>query len=511
MKLALVGIIKNEAHDILYWLGWHARLGINSFILFDDDSDDGTRALIRAACVHWDIRLFHIREHSLDLTEQSHLKRQQQVYCDALNAVKGQFDWVGLFDTDEYLTLCEHETLPDFLATMGTDVGAVALHWRVYGHNGHITAPTLPPSHSFIQHSMVEEAINRHVKCFIRPSYWDQKSWVNVHYFPLKKGQYVTASGKPVTWSAEAQGITAEQADWSVAFLRHFQNRSVEQFVERTRNRKDIHLNLADVNFSQWNELEDHSPRAVTASLLNWVRPVITSGAVSALEQLHRRHPPLTKHLPPSSTQNPSSFTIFALYPKEERHLGLKEGLIQDVEAQELEQHKNGVGLFMLQSRRVPTAAFLFALDQNHKIVDFALLGDGRLGGLPRYDLLPIMEQKAIVLRQKGGVSRRGYFLSAPPKEPLTTNRLKADMWECFTAIPQPTLPTGQSWLTFPALNLAEMLLTAPALTLEDISLLTALDRHITTWLLPLLAAHLDEAEARTLRSYLGPFAPFIL
>ncbi len=509
MKLALVGIIKNEAHDILYWLGWHARLGINSFILFDDDSDDGTRALIRAACVHWDIRLFHIREHSLNLAEQSHLKRQQQVYCDALNGIKGQFDWVGLFDTDEYLTLCEHKTLPDFLATMGTDIGAVALHWRVYGHNNRITTPNSPPFHNFTRHSTIQEDINRHIKTLLRPSYWDHDQWVNVHYFPLQKGRYVTATGQPITWS-DSFGITAEQPEWSGGFLMHFQNRSVEQFVERARNRKDIQLTLANADFSQWNELEDLTPRHATADVLNRVRPVITSGVINALMQLQHQYPPHTKHTPPPTTQSSSTFSIFALFPKETRLLNLKDGLIYDTNSTE-PNSRNNITLFLLQSHYIPTAAFLFALDQTYKIVDFILLDDGRLGGLPRYDLLPIVEQTAIALRQRGGFSRQGCFLSAPPKEPLTTNRPKADMWEYFTALPQLTLPTEDSWLTLPAFNLAEMLLRAPTITLEDISFLTQVDRYMTAWLLPLLAAHLEDSQAHILQSYLGPFAPFIL
>lgn len=506
MKTALVGIVKNEEHDILYWLAWHALLGVDSFILFDDDSDDGTRDLIAAASVHWDIRLFHIREHSLDLTNQGFVDRQKQVYLDALTAMSGQhFDWVGFLDTDEYVRLDNHASLPEFLGSLPDDAGAVALHWQVYGHNDLISTPSLPPSHSFSRHSTAEEPINRHVKSFIRPACWDKGKWVNVHYFELKKGRYVTASGAPVTWSP-TPGITAEPPDWSIAYLMHFQRRSLEQFVKRALIRKDLQLSLGDHRLTQWNEIEDPSPREKTADVLRWVKPIIMTGAMTALEGIRRQHPPVSGLTPPPSRQKPTGFRIFSLHPKDARHLGVSGGILHDTG--QADQQSHDFQLFLLQSLKHREAAFLFGLDGSDRIQDFFILRDGRLTGLPRYDILPVVEQSAIALRQRGG---QGHFLCSPPKEPLTPDRLKAGLWECFLSIPQETTPSGGSWLNVPALNMLEMALTPSSFTLGNIAALTAIDREATVWLLPFLALHLETLQYKELRSHLGALAPFIL
>lgn len=508
MKIALVGIIKNEAHDILYWLAWHALLGIDSFILFDDDSQDGTRDLIKAACLHWDIRLFHISEHSLDLTEQGHINRQKQVYMDALTAIGEHYDWVGLLDTDEYVRLRTHSSLKDLLGSMGPDIGAVALNWQTYGHNGHITTPSLPPFHSFSRHGPSSEGINRHVKSFIRPSCWQAGGWINVHYFPLKQGRYATPSGQPVDWS-DTPGIIRNQPDWSVASLMHFQNRSLEQFVERARNRKDIQLTLATHQLNQWNEIEDASPRKKTAETLRWIRPVVTSGCIMALEQIRQQHPPVSRLSPPCPKQKPAQFKIFALYPKEMRRLSVVDDLLYDT-GEPTKEHDD-FQLFMLQSQQHPRAAFLFGLDGSQRIRDFFILQDGRLTGLPRYDILPVVEQTAVALKQQGNASHRGQFLCSAPREPLTPNRMKADLWECFLAIPQDKTPSGTSWLSFPAFHLAEMALQSPSFSLETITALAEIDRKATAWLLPLLAVHLNDLQLRELRGYLGALSPFIL
>lgn len=508
MKIALVGIIKNEAHDILYWLAWHAMLGVDSFILFDDDSQDGTRDLIKAASLHWDIRLFHISEHSLDLTEQGHINRQKQVYLDALTAMGRHYDWVGFLDTDEYVRLRMHRTLNEFLDSMGAEVGAVAFNWQTYGHNGHITTPNLPPFHSFSRHSPSSEGINRHVKSFIRPSCWQEGEWGNVHYFPLKLGSYVTPSGQPIEWS-DTPGIIKNQPDWSVASLMHFQNRSLEQFVGRARNRKDIELSLAGHQLNQWNEIEDTSPQKRTTDALRWVKPVVTSGCIMALEQIRQQHPPRHNFAPPCPKQKPAQFRIFALYPREMRRIAVMDDLLYDT-GEPTREHDD-FQLFMLQSQQHPRAAFLFGLDGSQRIRDFFILQDGRLTGLPRYDILPVVEQTAVALRQRGNVSHRGQFLCSAPKEPLTPNRMKADLWECFIAIPQDKMPSGASWLSLPAFQLAEMALQSPSFSLETITALAEIDRKATAWLLPLLTVHLNDLQIRELRGYLGALSPFIL
>ncbi|MCL1515584.1 MULTISPECIES: glycosyltransferase family 2 protein [Acetobacteraceae] len=508
MKTALVGIVKNEAHDILYWLAWHALLGVDSFILFDDDSDDGTRDLVTAASLHWDVRLFHIREHSLDLSSQDHAERQRQVYLDALSAIamdEQSYDWVGFLDTDEYVRLYAHETLPEFLESLPADAGAVALHWQVYGHDNHITTPSLPPFHSFSRHSTAGEAINRHVKSFIRPHCWKKGKWVNVHYFALAEGRYVTSSGAPVAWSA-VPGITVGYPDWAVASLMHFQRRSLEQFVKRVLNRKDLQLTLSDHQLAQWNDIEDTVPREKTSDVLRWVRPVITAGAMTVLEEMRRQHPPIPGLTPPSTRQNPAGFRVFSLHPKDARHPGLVNDLLQDLGS--AEQQGGEFQLFLIQSLIHPEAAFLFGLDEKDRIRDFFILHDGRLTGLPRYDILPVIEQTAIALRQHGGQKR---FLCSPPTEPMAPDRQAVSLWECFITIPQETTPSGASWLSLSPFNLLEMALGAPTFTLDTISTLTAIDRETTVWLLPLLALHLQAPQYRELHSHLGALAPFIL
>ncbi|NHN84501.1 hypothetical protein GOB93_07565 [Acetobacter musti] len=42
MKTAVCLVVKNEDTEIVYWIAWYKALGFDSFIIYDDFSDDAT-------------------------------------------------------------------------------------------------------------------------------------------------------------------------------------------------------------------------------------------------------------------------------------------------------------------------------------------------------------------------------------------------------------------------------------------------------------------------------------
>ena len=56
MKVAVIAIVRDEVSDILWWLGWYVSLGVDTIIVFDDGSKDGTDRIVA------DLSLIHISE-----------------------------------------------------------------------------------------------------------------------------------------------------------------------------------------------------------------------------------------------------------------------------------------------------------------------------------------------------------------------------------------------------------------------------------------------------------------
>jgi len=228
MKCAVVLVVKDEASDIAAWLAWYQVLGFDTCIVFDDHSTDGTWEILNAAATRQDIRLYRTEG---DLAAY-HEPRQSACYQAALHFYKDEFDWLGFFDADEYLWLAQDETIKDFLARF-PNADQVCVNWCVYGSSGHYLKPTVHPVEAYTWHGDAQQPINRHVKSLVRPKHVGPH-YVCVHCFDVPVERSVLANGKPVVWS-EQVGLIAEDPDWSVAKVMHYQCRSMEHFLERLR------------------------------------------------------------------------------------------------------------------------------------------------------------------------------------------------------------------------------------------------------------------------------------
>ena len=231
MKVAVVLLVKDEAAEILAWLGWYLALGVDTIIAYDDGSTDGTAELLGQAGVTADIRLTRLAP-----TNESFVHRQRAAYAEAIERHAQEFDWIGFLDADEYLALYEHPDVHAFL-DRPDDVGSVATNWCNYGSDGHVFRPTSFPFVAYRLHYAGTEAVNRHVKSFMRPKLWTGR-WQNVHHFDTAR-RTVDPRGRDVVWTAEL-GIAATEPDWSVAKIMHYQCRSMEHFLERMRKRDDL-------------------------------------------------------------------------------------------------------------------------------------------------------------------------------------------------------------------------------------------------------------------------------
>ena len=231
-NLALVLFLKNEAADVVSWLAWHAAMGCETFIIYDDHSTDGTWDIINQASKHLDIRACQT-----DQSTTSFTVRQMHSYLDALSRFGSEFEWMGFIDSDEFISTDDNEILGSFLAQF-PDAHAVALNWCNYGSNGHALRPSIPIIEAFTRHSRKDSLINRHVKTILRTSKF-RGQFRNVHYFDVDDDFYVDSAGRTINWSV-TKGITATEPDWLGAKIMHFQCRSMEHFVERLKLRTDV-------------------------------------------------------------------------------------------------------------------------------------------------------------------------------------------------------------------------------------------------------------------------------
>ena len=258
--VGLVSVVRDEVHDFAGWIAWHVAVGFDTIFVVDDLSTDGTDQVIQAAAKSFDVRYSKTTQ-----DHESFYERQQREYRRMLKRLAGQFEWLCFLDADEYLLLKRDPDISTFLKRFPEAQG-IALNWRLHGNNGHVLRPVLPAPMAYPKRSGTTSPVNRHVKSIVRPECVGNR-WFNVHWFDVEPGLYVNAAGQKVR-SSETPGIIAGLPDFETALIMHFQNRSMEHFIERARKRGDTFIDARTWDNEEWNREEDQEPPRIVVCML---------------------------------------------------------------------------------------------------------------------------------------------------------------------------------------------------------------------------------------------------
>lgn len=233
MKTAICLIVRNEARDIAEWIAFHALVGFDTQIIFDNRSTDATPAIIRAAG-----RLHDIRFHDWPNASQRSQVLAYQAACDAYRL---EFDWIAFVDSDEFFIPTEPIQVNMFLERFDSFSG-VAIPWAIFGSGGHEDFPPGLVLDQFTHRAETEFFPTRHVKSIIRPEF--AGACLNPHCFDLRghrSGSYADSSGRSMDWwPAPAQGgiipgLAKQKPDYAAARINHYFTRSLAHWHEKLK------------------------------------------------------------------------------------------------------------------------------------------------------------------------------------------------------------------------------------------------------------------------------------
>jgi glycosyltransferase involved in cell wall biosynthesis len=224
MKTAICLIVRNEARDIAEWIAFHALIGFDTQIIFDNRSDDATPAIIKAAAALHDVR-FH------DWPNRS-AQSQVLAYEAACEAYRWEFDWIAFVDSDEFVIPADPVPINEFLARFEGFSG-VAVPWAIYGADGHEDFPDTPLLEAFSRRADTDFGAVRHVKPIIRPGFAGR--CLNPHCFELRShvlGSYCDPLGRPMHWHEAPEwggivpGLARDAPDYGGGRINHYFTRS---------------------------------------------------------------------------------------------------------------------------------------------------------------------------------------------------------------------------------------------------------------------------------------------
>ena len=143
MKITAVLCVKNEGAFLLEWLAHHRACGVTDFLVFSNDCDDGTEAMLdRLAALGWVTHLPNPGPHP-EGPQWAALKQ-----ADRHPLVRGA-DWLLPLDVDEFVNVhVGDRTLAALLAAL-PEATAIPLGWRLFGNDGIVGYADQPVTHRF--------------------------------------------------------------------------------------------------------------------------------------------------------------------------------------------------------------------------------------------------------------------------------------------------------------------------------------------------------------------------
>ncbi|MBN8631313.1 MAG: glycosyltransferase family 2 protein [Rhodobacterales bacterium] len=217
-RIALCAIVRNEIRSLVEWLAHYKTLGFTDFLIYDNDSDDGTSDVLQVLDEAGELVLLPW-PHEVGARPQRLAYEHARKHSDA--------DWLAFFDADEFLVLHQDADIGGFLRRFGEDVAAVAVNWIVFGSGGQARYAALPVTERFTDALPAGAAENRTVKAIGRRA---RLSGTGIHRVAVAEGRYVMPSGREAVFD----GLTASVApEVAVAALHHYAVKSLEEFGEK--------------------------------------------------------------------------------------------------------------------------------------------------------------------------------------------------------------------------------------------------------------------------------------
>lgn len=126
--LAVCLIVRNEAEYIDEWLAYHRAVGVERFLIYNNNSTDRTAEVVEGWNGFRSVRLMHWPT----------IPGQLAAYSHALESFRETAEWCAFIDCDEFLCPQADFALPEVLARLDDGCGALYVHWLMFGSSGQV-------------------------------------------------------------------------------------------------------------------------------------------------------------------------------------------------------------------------------------------------------------------------------------------------------------------------------------------------------------------------------------
>lgn len=228
LSTAIVAIFKDEAPYILEWIAFHISIGIDFFYIADNESSDGTTALLEA------LEKMKLIKHIRFRTPKDS-PPQLPAYEKIMSEHREKHDWFAFIDADEFIMPQSDLSFDDWLVKISanSDIGAVGLNWAVYGSSGELNYRDGLVLDRFQSRGEKTITLNKHFKSLVRSKAFASTAG-NPHSFKLKEGyHFAHTDSRPIKNLVPDVDGLSKGVCWDFFRLNHYVVKSYEEFTNK--------------------------------------------------------------------------------------------------------------------------------------------------------------------------------------------------------------------------------------------------------------------------------------
>ena len=240
--LAVCAIAKNEGPYLVEWIEWHRRQGVEKFYIYDNESTDGTKELLKP----------FVRSGLVEYRYWPGRRRQLPAYDDCLERHRLSARWIAFIDLDEFIVPVKDGSIPEFLRRF-EGVPVVEINWLIYGSGGAKSKTAGTMMQRFKRHSVPSHYLNRHVKSIVDPR--RVYGMIGCHEAARISGHAADSHGERIL-----KNFRDREPQQDVIRINHYAVKSYEEFLgkqARGRARGNGIRTLEYFNQYDLNDIED--------------------------------------------------------------------------------------------------------------------------------------------------------------------------------------------------------------------------------------------------------------
>ena len=227
MNTAIIAIARDENAYLDEWIQYYHTLGFNHIYIWDNN-DVGDLSIYNVTKQYNYVTVLDARGRD----KLIQLGRQRGCYQRIYDQIKMEYDWVGIFDIDEFLYV--PDSIDNFVSQpIFNDTSCIHFNWRYYGDNDLVLYDPRPVQERFAEPcpNNVKYALrdyeNGWVKSLIRGKLRTCDILVHSAYTPDMQCRHATGT------KCDGHAEYINKIDFSAGYVKHYGTKTIDEYIRR--------------------------------------------------------------------------------------------------------------------------------------------------------------------------------------------------------------------------------------------------------------------------------------